>query len=141
MCMFCRSLFVLLYFFFCVVYSSSIYGFWLPLWYLQTLTEYVWFQLLKWRKKYHTVGTALKFNRKTAEIDKIDTINTHIHDRLLDAGGVKLVLPAQASSLGKMLLSCKCFPHFSKISTGWTVLLEERHNLEHYTKYKMFSTK
>jgi hypothetical protein len=57
MCMFCRSLFVLLYFFFlplcclfffvirilitplvsfghCVVCSSSIYGFWLPLWYL-----------------------------------------------------------------------------------------------------------
>ena len=61
--MFCRSLFVLLYFFFwplcclfffnirilitplvssnfghCVVCSSSIYGFSLPLWYLQTLT-------------------------------------------------------------------------------------------------------
>ena len=40
MCMFCWSLFVLLYFFFwslhCVVCSSSIYGFWLPLWYLQT---------------------------------------------------------------------------------------------------------
>ena len=40
-CMFCRSLFVLLYFFFwslCVC-SSSIYGFWLPLWYLQTLID------------------------------------------------------------------------------------------------------
>ena len=59
-CMFCWLLFVLLYFFFwplcclfffdiriliaplvsfghCVVCSSSIYGFWLPLWYLQTL--------------------------------------------------------------------------------------------------------
>jgi hypothetical protein len=37
-CMFCRSLFVLLYFSFghCVVCSSSIYGFWLLLWYLQT---------------------------------------------------------------------------------------------------------
>ena len=36
MCMFCGSLFVLLYFFFghCVVCSSSIYGFWFPLWYL-----------------------------------------------------------------------------------------------------------
>jgi hypothetical protein len=36
-CMFCRSLFVLLYFFsfgHCVVCSSSIYRFWLPLWYL-----------------------------------------------------------------------------------------------------------
>ena len=27
MCLFCRSLFVILYFFFCVVCSSSIYGF------------------------------------------------------------------------------------------------------------------
>jgi hypothetical protein len=40
MCMFCRSLFVLLYFFFwplCYICTSSIYGFWLPPWYLQTL--------------------------------------------------------------------------------------------------------
>ena len=40
MCMFCRSLFVLCAFSFghCVIYSSSIYGFWLPLFdYLQTL--------------------------------------------------------------------------------------------------------
>ena len=39
--MFCRSLFVHLYFSFdhCVVCSSSIYGFWLPLWYLQTLLK------------------------------------------------------------------------------------------------------
>ena len=39
--MFCRSLFVLLCFSFghCVVCSSSIYGLWLPLWYLQTLLE------------------------------------------------------------------------------------------------------
>jgi hypothetical protein len=37
--MFCRSLFVMLSFSLChcVVCSSSIYGFWLPLWYLQTL--------------------------------------------------------------------------------------------------------
>ena len=37
MCMFCRSLFVLLSFDHCVVCSSSVYGFWLHLWYLQTL--------------------------------------------------------------------------------------------------------
>jgi hypothetical protein len=40
MCMFCRLLFVPLYFFVfghCVVCSSSIYRFWLPLCYLQTL--------------------------------------------------------------------------------------------------------
>jgi hypothetical protein len=35
--MFYRSLFVLFLFGHCVVCSSSIYGFWLPLWYLQTL--------------------------------------------------------------------------------------------------------
>ena len=37
--MFCRSLFVLLFFSFghCVVYFSSIDGFWLPLWYPQSL--------------------------------------------------------------------------------------------------------
>jgi hypothetical protein len=38
-CMFCWSFFVLCTFSFghCVVCSSSIYGFWLPFWYLQTL--------------------------------------------------------------------------------------------------------
>ena len=41
MCMYCRSLFVLYVVLFsfshCIVWPSSIYGFWLPLWYLQTL--------------------------------------------------------------------------------------------------------
>jgi len=40
MCIICRSLFFLLCFFsfgHCVACSSSIYGFWLPLWYLQAL--------------------------------------------------------------------------------------------------------
>jgi hypothetical protein len=40
MCMFCRSQFVLLSFFFwplCYTVSPVIYEFWLPLWYLQTL--------------------------------------------------------------------------------------------------------
>jgi hypothetical protein len=39
MCMFCRSLFALLYLCFghCVVWPSSIYAFWLPFWYLETL--------------------------------------------------------------------------------------------------------
>jgi len=35
--MFCRSLFVLLFFFFWSLYCLSICGFWLPLIYLQTL--------------------------------------------------------------------------------------------------------
>ena len=37
MCMYCGWLFVLLSFFFCVFWSSSIYVFWLPIWHLQTL--------------------------------------------------------------------------------------------------------
>ena len=67
MCMFCRSLFVLLYFFFwplcclflfdvrilitplvsfghCVFCSSSMYGFWLPLWYLLVIVLFVPFR-------------------------------------------------------------------------------------------------
>ena len=38
--MFCRSLLVLLSFLFCVVCPSPIYGFWLPLFYLQTLLKH-----------------------------------------------------------------------------------------------------
>jgi hypothetical protein len=43
--MFCRSLFVLLYFSFghCLVCSSSIYGFWLPFWYPQTVLNHATF--------------------------------------------------------------------------------------------------
>jgi hypothetical protein len=40
--MFCRSLFVFLFFFCHCVVFSSIYGFWLPLWYLQTLRMTFW---------------------------------------------------------------------------------------------------
>jgi hypothetical protein len=40
----------------CVVCSSSIYGFWLPLWYLQSSL-----QIIKWQyKTYHTVCTVLQ---------------------------------------------------------------------------------
>ena len=40
MCMLCRSLCVLFSFAHCVV-CPSIYGFWLPLWYLQTILTYI----------------------------------------------------------------------------------------------------
>ena len=39
MCMFCRSLFVLLYFFFLAIILSVLLRFWLSLWYLQTLLD------------------------------------------------------------------------------------------------------
>ena len=35
------------------------------------------------KKKYHTVGTVLKFNTKFVETGKMDTPNTQIHDRSL----------------------------------------------------------
>jgi hypothetical protein len=39
------------------------------------------------KKKYPTVGTILKFNRKTAEIDKIDTLtHTYMTAYLMQAG-------------------------------------------------------
>jgi len=34
-------------------------------------------------KKYHTVGTTPKFNKKPVEGDKFNTPNTQIHDCLL----------------------------------------------------------
>jgi hypothetical protein len=56
---------------------------------------------IKWKKKYHTVGTFPKPNAKVAENCKIDTPNTQIDDRWLfwlvtdntiKSGGAKLVL-------------------------------------------------
>ena len=51
----------------CVVCSSSIYGFWLPLWYLQTLLK---------NKKIPDC-------RKNSKIYKIDTPHTYIHNNKL----------------------------------------------------------
>ena len=71
-------------------------------------------------KKYHTIEIVLKPNRKITERGKIDTHNTQIHDRSLfwlvtgisiKCGGVKLVLGFQTSPLGKIMRSCKSFPH------------------------------
>ena len=50
MCMFCGSFFVLFSFGHCIV-CPSIYGFWLPLWYLQTLfkiKQYSFYLLYNW---------------------------------------------------------------------------------------------
>jgi hypothetical protein len=51
MCMFCKSLFVLLYFSF--VCSSSIYGFWLLLWYLLSIVLSV---LLRYKVSDYSFG-------------------------------------------------------------------------------------
>jgi len=50
--------------------------------------------LINWKtKKYHTVWTFSKFNRKIRKRDKIDISNTQIHDHSLSiqSGGIKLV--------------------------------------------------
>ena len=63
-------------------------------------------------QKYHTAGTFPTFFRKIAEIDKIDTHNTQMHDCLLSwlgtdtsikSRGIKLVLCDQTSSLSENL--------------------------------------
>ena len=64
--MLCRSWFVLLYFFFwplCVFCSSSIYGFWFPLWYIQTLLKcYITtYSILYLNKKSQTFYYSLGF--------------------------------------------------------------------------------
>jgi hypothetical protein len=49
---FCRSLFVLLSYGHCVVCSSTIYGFWLPLWYLQILFNRVVTSDQRWWREH-----------------------------------------------------------------------------------------
>ena len=89
-CMFYRSLFVLLYFFFfghCVV-CSSIYGLWLPLWYLQTLLEVItWLTVVdylchKWpwicstyRKHFPVLSSFLMYHRVCTYINTTGAIS------------------------------------------------------------------
>ena len=77
-------------------------------------------------KKYHTVRTVPKSNRKIAERCKIDTPNTQMHDLTLfllgtgtsvTNGGVILDLLTQAPPLGEIMQLCKWSPHLSKILT------------------------
>ena len=95
--------------------------------------KYYWNKMKS--KKYHTVGTIPKSNIKIVKRGKIDTPNTQIHDwsifwlgtgTSIKRGGDILVLWAKISPLSEMMLSCKCFPHVSKIqilTTRRTVLL------------------
>ena len=64
MYMFCRSLFVFCTFSFghCAVRSFSIYEFWLPLWYLQTLLKYIMYIKFK-VKTYRFQNEPLLQNR------------------------------------------------------------------------------
>jgi hypothetical protein len=77
-------------------------------------------------KYYHTLGTVPKSNKNITESDKIDILNTQIHDCSLSwlgtgtsikSGRVKLVLLAYTSTISEMMLSCKCLQCASEIPT------------------------
>ena len=65
-----------------------------------TIYEVLAKSLIKWKKKYHTVGTVVKSNRKIVERGKIDNSNTSHGSSLsllgtdtsIDSDRVKLVL-------------------------------------------------
>ena len=60
-------------------------------------------------KKYHTVGTVLKYNSKILERGKINTLLGT--DTSIDSGRVKFVLKVKTSHISEMMRSYKCFPH------------------------------
>ena len=75
-----------------------------------------------------------KFYPKIVEICKLDSSNTHLHDRPLSwhstgtsmtkSDGIKLVLWTQTSPLSEMMRSCQCSQHVSKIPTliyNWVI--------------------
>jgi hypothetical protein len=74
-------------------------------------------------KKYQSVWTVHKSNRKFIERGKIDSPNTHVHDHSLSwlgtgtwikSGRVKIVLWTQIYPLSEAMRSCKCIPHVVK---------------------------
>jgi protein-S-isoprenylcysteine O-methyltransferase Ste14 len=66
----------------CVVCSSSIYGFWLPLWCLRTLpTDII---NIKNNSKTHSKNTTSEQYQNIINGEKIDTLNTHIGSWLLN---------------------------------------------------------
>jgi hypothetical protein len=92
-----------------------------------TLSEQFWNQI----KKYHTVGTILKSNKKIPHCQnnskiKYWQLNIQIHDRSLFWFGtetsikssvVKLILWSKTSPLSEMTWTCKCFSPLCNRST------------------------
>lgn len=78
-------------------------------------------------KRYQTVLTIQKFDRKIVVRDKLDYPNTYIHSGsfswlgigtgTIKSGEVELVLWVKTPFLLKIMRSCKHFQHVSKIST------------------------
>ena len=92
MCMFCRSLFVLLSFFFWLLCfcPSSIYEFWWPFWYLQALRIYILF----WSGFiWQTYSIFLWF-------DMVNIVEPYLHVRFMTLNpSSKKPLPADAICL------------------------------------------
>jgi hypothetical protein len=81
--------------------------------------------LIKWNTKNTTMSEQNPI-KKTIERDKIDTLNTQMHDRShswlctdtsIKSGGDELGLWVKGFPLTEMMRSYKCFPHVSKIPT------------------------
>ena len=84
----------------CVIFSS-IYGFWLPLWYLQTRLTY--FLLIKWKtNNYHAVELFPKSNRKIVNWRNIDNTYIQMHGRSLSL----LCRCISITSVGAKLHAC-----------------------------------
>ena len=101
------------------LFTAALEFIWRLIWCLQPLNKMI-------NKKYHTVGTVPKSNRKIVERCKIETPNTQIHDLslswfIIDTSikkkWVKLVLCDQNSHLSEIVESWKCFPIASKMPT------------------------
>ena len=65
----------------CVVWSSSIYGFWLPIWYLQIL------QTLQWPKEKRTNNDLQHITQKTKDTKRV--IRIHISKKNRQHNGQK----------------------------------------------------
>ena len=108
----CRSLFVALSFSndHCIVCTSSVYDFWLLLWYLKLFFQN---RIKIWQKQ-----------------TQINTSNTYIHDRSLScrvtctsitSGKIKLIIWTQAFPLSEIMLSCNCYLHAGKMPPSFII--------------------
>ena len=107
-CMFCRSLFVLLYFFFghCIGSSSSIYDFCLSLWYLQTFLSEQVFQMkqlndkcINSKNKIKSFWNFIKGYNYVNSPSQVFNPENH-SDMLVDTGDINKALQSHFSSIG-----------------------------------------
>ena len=107
-CMFCRSLFVLLYFFFghCIGSSSSIYDICLSLWYLQTFLSEQVFQMKQFNDKcinsknrIKSFWNFMKGNNYVNSPSQVFNPENH-SEMLVDTGDINKAHKSHFSSIG-----------------------------------------